>query len=1474
MSKKLTALLLAAIMLISVLVPATAVYEGATVNAVLVGNNANNGRVDIILTDLSGEYTTSIQSPGNTTLTREIESELGLYSVLVVISGNKPTASIIGFEEAAVEPDPDPGDEPEDEIEYTDLYIEPIKDQTARIIKAKPDSNGINWGAEPLVITIYTREPVDSIEWSDSGGILEGSFSSATNTLSHSTGIGQQVLTLVPTEVGVTTVTVTAIKGNAKGSTNFEVFATEFYDTGEYEWDTMPLHGGGAVCGYIFHPTQPGIVYAQTDVGGAWRFDFEYDEDGKAIGGWWHDITQWITPSTQGAGQSRGLGVDPTPGREDWVYLAYGNNFLVSRDKGETWVVRSNATGLSMGGNSGNLRGNGGDNVVAIPNQISGEPGSKNPTDYGPSTLYMVNQSGIRQTTVSSNGATGTWTNIASRFGNSGVYNFVVYDVDNTDIRLVGSVPNSSATADTSNVWISNDGGETFLILPGKPVRRTTSTHYFPAKADITPAINEAGDKYIIVTFSCPNSATAGLNDGQRGDGAVFRWLINKNGVLLGQDNGAGGLTTNGVNITPQMFHGTPIDISRAAATGTQNWHAGVGFAALSVCKTTGAIVAGTHNTDPYTINPLTSHRGHEAMFRSLDYGETWFPILGGFEMFGDLAYGEYSPYAMPAVNGPHANNRNMNTMTATEFWWEPWTWLHWNFGPKINPHEPDNMFFNSGLGTYVTYNLTALDEIARTTGMAVPNARIARGLTVAQAQNGIFTIVNRVVNNRPLSNYENFLYAGNKSLEPGPKGGKIESLSDMVKWETAPGLYMTVQKHSALYSPPSGRNIVLSNTWDYPGWAFQATDQAPFNGWSYAQWIPPKWNYLYTGPGVSFDWLEHTKNTDPRFLPPKPADAIENGGTVDYSIYAITYRGISGDNTDYPDAFPEIIVSTARSDWHFMFKGGPIISFDGGHVWHNLPDGYDRLRGTVSGGATWEPNPPGYALLGQSTNWDELTAANRTAITGTKPTSASPGSNPVGHVAISANAQTIIWGVGSGMNIQNTLRTVAVDGDLLTFGKSWAPIIVYSAATGTAVVAGTTGIRVVADRVDPDVFYGFTSTAVYISVDAGATFRPAAHGSFPVSGVQTGINGNRAIRGQVGVAYKLWVDGNGFWELSFNKETRTLSTRQIVGSVTNTARFGMEAGTNGRAGFGLGIDGDVNGAIYAYGRTAPVVGNPGTGWGAYRSLDGGETWLRISPSTNDPEPTGTEARPYQNANMSFGDVRGTTGDPRVFGRVYLNQGNVAGGIRYGDIVTEEVFYDIEFNFIGADGFELIDSYSIRSGLPVPAALLPENSLLFGDMWFLDEELTVPYVFGFASENLVLYSAVLVKAIATSKVTVVPGNTNHLFIAIDEQFSNGFIVSTTEEFIIRNNAEGFYTIETGYATYRVFVNTKGNDQIRQIYIAEGPAGVELIGIAVPIIPDAKPEDEDDHDDITDDENDDDIDDEDGDDDGEEENPEE
>jgi len=77
----------------------------------------------------------------------------------------------------------------------------------------------------------------------------------------------------------------------------------------------------------------------------------------------------------------------------------------------------------------------------------------------------------------------------------------------------------------------------------------------------------------------------------------------------------------------------------------------------------------------------------------------------------------------------------------------------------------------------------------------------------------------------------------------------------------------------------------------------------------------------------------------------------------------------------------------------------------------------------------------------------------------------------------------------------------------------------------------------------------------------------------------------------------------------------------------------------------------------------------------------------------------------------------------------------------------------------------------------------------------------------------VLKEAVLTGADASAYVIKNSGNQNTLVITVTETFSDGTTIDNTETFLIRNNSAGEYTVQ-GAAQYKVYVDTKGNNQIR------------------------------------------------------------
>ena len=52
-----------------------------------------------------------------------------------------------------------------------------------------------------------------------------------------------------------------------------------------YKWDNVVIGGGGGfVCGIIYNPTEEGLVYARTDIGGAYIRNKETLEWGASYG--------------------------------------------------------------------------------------------------------------------------------------------------------------------------------------------------------------------------------------------------------------------------------------------------------------------------------------------------------------------------------------------------------------------------------------------------------------------------------------------------------------------------------------------------------------------------------------------------------------------------------------------------------------------------------------------------------------------------------------------------------------------------------------------------------------------------------------------------------------------------------------------------------------------------------------------------------------------------------------------------------------------------------------------------------------------------------------------------------------------------------------------------------------------------------------------------------------------------------------
>jgi len=340
-----------------------------------------------------------------------------------------------------------------------------------------------------------------------------------------------------------------------------------------YAWKSVAIGGGGFVDGFVFHPAANGVVYARTDMGGAYRRD-----SGAAR---WRPLLDWVPYADLNLMGVESIAVDPSDAGR--VYLSCGT--YTAPDVPDGAVLRSTDGGLSFqrtnlpvkfGGNEEG-RGNG-ERLAVDPNdgqvlllgtRLSGlwksvdGAASFQPVDGLPAEAWK--RSALDGPLSAGRGSD----------GRGGVV-FVIFDPRS------GSRGHASQTVylgvsamGRPNLYRSQDGGVTWQPLAGQP------TAYRPTRAAL------ASDGQLFVSY--------GSDPGPRGmsDGGVWRY-----------DPRAGAWA----DITPDR-----PDASRH-----------FGYAAVAVDA-----------RDPRKVVASSFHRpGGEELFRSTDSGATWKPVVASGAVF------------------------------------------------------------------------------------------------------------------------------------------------------------------------------------------------------------------------------------------------------------------------------------------------------------------------------------------------------------------------------------------------------------------------------------------------------------------------------------------------------------------------------------------------------------------------------------------------------------------------------------------------------------------------------------------------------------------------------------------------------------------------------------------------------------------------------------------------------------------------
>jgi hypothetical protein len=273
----------------------------------------------------------------------------------------------------------------------------------------------------------------------------------------------------------------------------------------QYTWKNVQIAGGGFVPGIVFNQTERNLIYARTDIGGAYR---------------WNETTQRWTPLLDSFGWNNwgflgvsSLATDPV--QTNRVYVAagmYTNSFdpnngaiLRSTDKGDTWQV----TNLPFK-NGGNMPGRGmGERLAVDPNKDStvyfGAPngnGLWRSTDFGVTWAKVTNFPNVGNYAQDPSDTSGylshqpgvVWVSFDKSTGTSGNATQGIY---------VG-------VADKQNtVYRSTNGGTSWERIAGQPTG-------FLAHQGVVDPVNHV--MYIAL------SDTGGPYDGGKGD--VWKYNI------------------------------------------------------------------------------------------------------------------------------------------------------------------------------------------------------------------------------------------------------------------------------------------------------------------------------------------------------------------------------------------------------------------------------------------------------------------------------------------------------------------------------------------------------------------------------------------------------------------------------------------------------------------------------------------------------------------------------------------------------------------------------------------------------------------------------------------------------------------------------------------------------------------------------------------------------------------------------------
>jgi hypothetical protein len=216
-----------------------------------------------------------------------------------------------------------------------------------------------------------------------------------------------------------------------------------------YSWSNVAMGGGGFVSGIITSKTEANVMYARTDVGGAYRWD---NANGK-----WIPLLDWNSTSQTGYQGVESIALDPsTAGR---VYMLVGTSYFNS---GQTAILKSNDYGSTFTTtvitSQFQAHGNGmgrqaGERLAVDPNN--------------PNILFCGTRlDGLWKST----NAGSTWSRVWTGSSGTDIVNdngvcFVVFDPSSVSSGITQNIYIGVCRTGSANIYKSTDAGASFTAI-------------------------------------------------------------------------------------------------------------------------------------------------------------------------------------------------------------------------------------------------------------------------------------------------------------------------------------------------------------------------------------------------------------------------------------------------------------------------------------------------------------------------------------------------------------------------------------------------------------------------------------------------------------------------------------------------------------------------------------------------------------------------------------------------------------------------------------------------------------------------------------------------------------------------------------------------------------------------------------------------------------------------------------------------